>query len=152
MNDAQKIVANEVKRFLNFRPMTCMWHNGTVDQGCEFHGLHLHVVMQSAYKIIDSSYCKRLKKKLAAYGISVRTQKVNKALAILAHLQKEPRVLVGSNNLILCAKLIQTKGKNDDPNIDFSLQDLQEMGNYFDEKLKVHSNKTTYSTLSQCHY
>lgn len=106
MNDAQKIVTNEIKRFLNNRPMAAMWHNGNSDKDCQFHGLNLHVVMHSAYKIIDSAPCKRLKKKLAAYGISLRTQNVNKALALLAHLQKEPRVLLGSNNLMLCAKLI----------------------------------------------
>lgn len=48
MNDAQKVVANEVKRFLNHRPMCCMWHNGTADQDCQFSGLHMHIVMHSS--------------------------------------------------------------------------------------------------------
>lgn len=52
--------------------------------------------MRNAFKIIDAGHCKRLKKKLAGYGISVRTQKVQKADAILAHLQWRTLTLVNN--------------------------------------------------------
>lgn len=108
----------------------------------------MHIIIHNNYKIIDAAHCKQLKKKLASYGFSVRTQKVNKADAIFAHLQKEARILIGSNNLTLCGKLIKTKEKSSDMSIDFTLQDLQEMqedqpgvGSYFYEKLQFYASR-----------
>lgn len=53
-----------------------------------------------------------MKKVVAKYGVEFRCQKVQHLEGLLNHLQQEPWILLGCNNLSLCASLSKTKAKN----------------------------------------
>lgn len=110
--DPQKDVNNAIKTFCNRRPMAFFWHHGGAYSQCKFHGLHIHLVVQSQTPLTDTHHCRVLKKVCKKYGVDVRTQKVHHLEALLHHLQEEPRILLGCNNISLCARLAKTCKKN----------------------------------------
>lgn len=58
---------------------------------------------------ISIKYFKKIPSK---YNVDIKAQKVQHLEAILYYLQQEPRVLLGCNNLSLCARLKKTRAKN----------------------------------------
>lgn len=112
MNDQQKDVTNAVKTFCNKRPCCFFCHHGGDDSACRFHGLHIHIVAYSETKLCDVYAYKVLKKVCAKYELDLKCQKIKHLEALLHHLQEEPRFLLSSNNLSLCARLKKTRGPN----------------------------------------
>lgn len=110
--EQQKDATNILKSFCNKRPTCYFWHNGTPDDGCQFNGLHIHLIVQNPYPIYMQHTYKVMKKVLLKYGIQVKCQKVKYLEALMNHLQKEPRILLGYNNLGLAARLKKTRGDN----------------------------------------
>lgn len=110
LDETHELTVNSVKGFFYSRPSCLFWHNGNTDSSsCTFHGLHLHAVIHCTSKLSELYKYRMLKKKLNGLGVSVRCQKVQRLEALLAHLQQEPRVFLGCNNMTLCACLKKTK-------------------------------------------
>lgn len=110
--DGPKDVTNILKTFVNGSPCAFFWHHGGVDDSCKFHGLHIHPVVKSPTKLAQVNQYRVLKKVVGKYGLEVSCQKVQHLEGLLNHLQQEPRVLLGCNNLSLCARLKKTCAKN----------------------------------------
>lgn len=111
-SEYQRDACNIVKTFCNKRPFAFFWHHGGADDKCQFHGLHIHLVVQCKGRLGQLNQYRVMKKVLAKYGIDVRCQKVQHLEGLLHHLQQEPRVLLACNNLSLCARLQKTCAKN----------------------------------------
>lgn len=108
LSEEQKQITNEIKTFVNTKPSVFIWHNGTSDNSCQFHGLHIHIVYNYSGKLSDLYRYKTLKRKCQEYGLSCRHQKVQRLDALLNHLQQKPRTVLGCNNLSLCGRLVRT--------------------------------------------
>lgn len=106
--EQQKDVTNMLMTFCNKRPTCFFWHNGTPDDNCMFNGLHIHLIVQNPYPIYMQHTYKVMKKVMHKYGIQVKCQKIKHLEALMNHLQKESRILLGSNNLGFSARLKKT--------------------------------------------
>lgn len=108
LTEEQKQLTNEIKTFCNTKPSVFIWHNGTADKSCQFHGLHIHIVYDYSGKLSDLYRYKTLKRKCQEFGLTCRHQKVQRLDALLNHLQQKPRIVLGCNNLSLCGRLVRT--------------------------------------------
>lgn len=86
----------------------------TVDDVCQFHGLHIHRVIYAPYEtpISQLQFFRKTKMVLKEFGISLRSEAIRNETAILVHLQQQPRVVMGCTNAKLCGKLVKTMGLN----------------------------------------
>lgn len=112
MNELQQKANNAVKTLFNGLPSVFIWHNGDEDSRCQFHGLHIHGIV---YAKKDTSLCqlqmfRKTKLSLKDQGIVIRSEVVRNVSAILIHLQQQPRMVMGCNNLALLGKLERTRG------------------------------------------
>ena len=135
-----------VKALCNSYPTAYFWHNGDVDDACNFHGLHIHLLQatRAGERISTDWPMKSAGQKLKRHNITVRTQKVNNMDALTRHLLQQPRMLLGSNNLELCARIIKLRPSVKDDNyadIDFNRDDDQERAK---EMLEGSSGVTNY--------
>ena len=98
-----------IKHLLNNFPSAAFWHDGNIDDACKFNGLHLHVLAAADKKLSQITMIRTLKTKLSRHNVTVRRQHVKYIENLCRHLQTEPRVLLGCNNMDLCAILHRTK-------------------------------------------
>ncbi|KAL4217968.1 hypothetical protein ACF0H5_022706 [Mactra antiquata] len=109
MDISEKTPLNAIKQFCNEHPCTIFWHNGTTDDACKVNGFHMHIIVYNKGNLWHDSSWRTCRKKLTNANVTVRVQKVKSLPAILNHLQQSPRILVGCNNVKLCAALIRYK-------------------------------------------
>ena len=128
--DAKEVV-DGLKHLLNNFPSAAFWHDGNVDDACQFNGLHLHVLAAVDKKLSQITMIRTLKTKLARHNVTVRCQHVRYIENLCRHLQTEPSVLLGCNNLDLCAILRRTKPLTEaqqEPHVDtdFKMDEIYE--------------------------
>ena len=148
-----------VKALCNGYPTAYFWHNGDVDDACNFHGLHIHLLQATSNgaRISIDWPMKNARTKIKRHNITVRTQKVNNMDALTGHLISQPRMLLGSNYLEMCARIIRLKPTVKDDNyteVDFNKDDDTERAkemlegttgvtNYLKKTLGMKSLKTS---------
>lgn len=103
---------NAVKNIFNSAPSVFIWHNGLVDDMCQFHGLHIHggLYAPAETPVTQLQFFRKAKLTLKEQGISLRSEAIRNEIAILIHLQNSPRIVMGCNKQTLCGKLVQTMG------------------------------------------
>lgn len=111
MNETEQKANNAVKTLFNGLPSVFIWHNGDEDSRCQFHGLHIHGIV---YVPTDTTLCqlqifRKSKLSLKEQGIILRSEVVRNETALMIHLQQQPRVVMGCNNLVLLSKLVKTR-------------------------------------------
>ena len=109
MDITDKSRLNALKTFFNDRHVVVAWHNGTADDECRCNGFHTHLIAHCPNKIWHDQQWRTCRSKLAAAGANVRTQGINNLPGIINDLTSKPKVVVGSNNALLCSKLIKYK-------------------------------------------
>lgn len=110
--EGDKIPLNMLKQFLNNYPSAAWWHNGNQDPSCQFHGLHLHIIVDPATNdIYNQRKVKTMTSSMRKSGISFRSQKVASREGILTYLQTPPRMLIGRNNLRMLSWIAATGGR-----------------------------------------
>jgi len=144
MNDHQKRASDQLKKFLNSAPCAAFWHNGDDDQGCQYNGLHMHVLMYTPGRLTDfTPYRKLTELLMKRFGMLVKCQKVKMPLNICKHMQTAPRLLLGSNNMLVLGKLVKATSAASFLPIDDMYEDEEQpeevagpsMSSFFREKL-----------------
>lgn len=87
-----------IKSFCNSLPCTFWWHNGNQDDKCQFHGLHIHLIVVQKQSLEQAGKYRTMKRVLNTLNVQCKYQKVRNLDALIAHLQTPPRVLLGANN------------------------------------------------------
>jgi len=144
LNDHQKRAVDEVKKFLNSAPCAAFWHNGDDDQNCQYNGLHMHILVYTPGRLTDyNPYRKLVDCLMKRFGMLVKCQKVKMPLNIMKHMQTAPRLLLGSNNMLVLGKLVKATSAASFLPVDdmYEIDDTPEepeqpsMSSFFREKL-----------------
>lgn len=74
-----------------------IWHNGAIDDKCQFHGLHIHGILYAPAEtpISQLQFFRKAKLTLKEHGISLRSEAIRNETAIMIHLQQPPHVVTG---------------------------------------------------------
>lgn len=140
LSEDQKIIVDSVKQIANTFPSAFFWHNGEVDGKCQFIGLHIHMLVGSKDQLTQIYRYRTLVSKFKARGVDVKSQKARYLQALGKHLLKPPRLLMGCNNIHLCAQLHRWKNEAEsmiDPTPENDLQAF----NFEKDELPIESNK-----------
>lgn len=153
----QREVTDAIKFLCNSYPTAYIWHNGQADDGCKFHGLHVHLIQSCSQKISGDFVMRQAKQRLQRHDVEVKTQRINQVDALTRHLLTKPRFLLGVNNMDLCARIVRLRPtvRNEEyTEVDFEKDDDAEaakeminatMGitNYLCKTLNVKPNEPT---------
>ena len=140
MSREQKMTVDSIKNTLNHFPGAVWWHDGKADDNCNFHGLHLHAIFSCEKELSKTYHFRTFRNRLNNVSgkipgsdgtvIDVKTQHVKFSDSLIRHLNQEPRILLGVNNLYLAARIhkVNTSPRSEDnkdiyPGVDFSKDD-----------------------------
>lgn len=101
----RKSICNSLKAFFTKSEVAIWYHNANVDECSQFGGPHLHVILKSEEtsgghyrQLRNVKTLRTLKQKLSDDGGYFRSQGVRKLRNLIAHLDKAPRVYMGTNS------------------------------------------------------
>lgn len=101
-----------IKSFINATQTTVTYHDGTTDQGCQYHTKHLHI-LTAAEKHVSATYqYKKLCHALQKKNINVTSQKIYKLQGFADYMSLNPRIYLGSNDAAIM-KLIPAQHDKD---------------------------------------
>ena len=145
LNRQSREAVDAVKALCNAYPTAFFWHNGDEDDACSFHGLHIHLLQakSNGARISTNWPMKNARNKLKRHNITVRTQKVNNMDGLTRHLMTQPRMLLGANNLEMCARIVKLQPTVKDDNyteVDFAKDDDSERAKEIMEGTTVVTN------------
>ena len=95
LSEEDQRVNNAVKNLINKYPTIFVWHNGEKDTGCQFIGLHIHLMISCPYKLLNSYPYKKMRDILSVNGISTKCQKVVSAQSLAHYMQKKTKDVIG---------------------------------------------------------
>lgn len=106
MNSLSRGACNAMKAFLNKSEVALIYHNGVQDECSMFGGkIHWHIIMKSEpgngrqWKYIHDQFTFRtMKVKVKAAQGYVNVQAVRSIMGLMFHLNKTPRVFMGTNS------------------------------------------------------
>lgn len=113
LSTQQKSAVDAIKSLMNEFPCAMFWHDGNSDHTCNFHGLHIHLLLGcNQGKLSGVHKYRMVREKLKKLDIDIKTQNVRNMTALGRHLMKKPRMLNGCNNMQLCVMLRQHRALN----------------------------------------
>ena len=142
MSREQKMTIDSIKNTLNHFSGAVWWHDGKADDNCKFHGLHIHAIFGCEKELSKTYHFRTFRNRLNISGkipgsdstpIDVKTQHVKFPDSLIRHLNQEPRILLGVNNIYLAARIhkVETSPKTEDnrdidPGVDFTKDDYMD--------------------------
>ena len=98
----QKEIIDGIKSIANNFPSAFFWHDGKADDGCQFIGLHVHLLVSCKDQLSQVYSYRNISQRLKRHGVDVKSQKVRNLDALTRHLLLPPRTLLGCNNMQMC--------------------------------------------------
>ena len=120
----QKEIVDSVKSIANNFPSAFFWHDGKSDDGCQFIGLHIHMLIASREQLSQVYNYRNMTTRLKRHGLDVKSQRVRNIDALTRHLLQPPRTLLGCNNMQLCGlitRIVDMNGAGDMGAVDLDI-------------------------------
>ena len=106
----QKEIVDGIKGIANNFPTAIWWHDGQTDEGCQFIGLHIHMLVHCKEQLCQVYSYRNIAQRLKRHGVDVKSQRVRNLDALTRHLLMPPRTLLGCNNLQMCGLIGRLQG------------------------------------------
>ena len=131
LNGSQKKAVNMLKKFINSNQCALFWHNGSIDDSCEFNTMHLHMIVGVLVSTEPLCRCKTwrtVRKEILGLEFDndvqckpvIKTQKVQSVDRLLHHLvsnpgnlKPSPRLCIGVNNIPRLKRLYSSLSSTD---------------------------------------
>ena len=109
LSNEQKEIVDGIKGIANNFPTAIWWHDGNSDEGCQFIGLHIHMLVHCKEQLCQVYSYRNTAQRLKRHGVDIKSQRVRNLDALTRHLLLPPRVLLGCNNLQMCGLIGRLK-------------------------------------------
>lgn len=112
LNGSQKKAVNMLKKFINSNQCALFWHNGSIDDSCEFNTMHLHMIVGGLVSTDSLCRCKTwrtVRKEILGLEFDndvqckpvIKTKKIQSVDRLLHHLVSNPENLKPSPRLCI---------------------------------------------------
>lgn len=90
-------LVNNIKLYLNNTETALSWHDGIQDKKCKFHGLHMHLMTKTSYKIHATYPYKRLMRNIQATSLELKSEEIKFTPQFGNYMTLPPKEFLGCN-------------------------------------------------------